>query len=88
MTERRMVDEARAHWEPSPDAALELGLAWQEAEAALPTGWGIGIEPSNLGYQAGAGRNEWTVWATEFYATPAAALRALAVKLREEAHRA
>lgn len=64
-----------------------LDAAWAEAEAALPEGWGIGIQVPPGGYPGGyevgaSGDTEWTVQANG--PTPAAALRALAAKLREQ----
>ncbi len=72
------------------DEAYELGAAWQEAEAALP--WKHSLGPSI--YQDGKD-GLWVAYAVERsllrpmpvtikgFATPAAALRALAAKLRE-----
>jgi hypothetical protein len=62
--------------------AYELGCAWAEAEAALPEGGRIEyVEWISPGYRAAASiMGEW------FYGegdTPAAALRALAERLRE-----
>ena len=80
--------------DPALAAALELGLAWQEAEAALPEGWA----KENLQHtammdqrwQAEAGSRigpviQWNKVRTVIAEgpTPAAALRALAARLRE-----
>jgi len=73
--------------EPGADS---LDAAWAEAEAALPEGWYWGVVstgmPGDDAYRASASPNGWVMddhhvesWA----ATPAAALRALAVKLKE-----
>lgn len=70
--------------------ALSLGAAWAEAEAALPEGWWITALTTR-----GFGDKEWHVTAENainqsrlsadgYGPTPAAALSALAAKLREE----
>ena len=66
-----------------------LDAAWAEAEAALPEGWVLqGITPSRAEWEALA--SSWTAragdkqdWQAGAGPTPAAALRALAAKLRE-----
>ena len=77
------------HWEqPEPPAAVTLGAAWAEAEAALPEGFYI----SNVRSRSPGGR--WAAAATlhgsdtganysGFGPTPAAALQALAAKFRD-----
>ena len=72
--------------DPALAAAIELGLAWQEAEAALPGGCRFeGCRPSSL-----AMKDQWVAsysddggWFNFYGPTPAAALRALAARLRE-----
>ena len=65
--------------------AESLDAAWAEAEAALPDGWHIDRLNRN-------GPKDWTAYASEAphlglemgaHNTPAAALRALAARLRE-----
>ncbi len=66
------------------NAADSLAIAWAEVKAALPKGWGIGIEPSGSGYEVGAGKNQWFVWDGIAHPTLAEALHALAARLRDE----
>lgn len=76
------------------DAADSLDAAWAEAEAALPEGWRIhlrtvprhsdgGLPHSTAhGYSASATHRDLTRATSGPHATPAAALRALAERLR------
>lgn len=64
----------------------ELGAAWAEAEAALPERWELELTRYPGGYSAQAmptsgPSKEWESWSEE---SAAAALRALAEKLREQ----
>ena len=66
----------------------ELDAAWAEAEAALPEGWYVGVQTGHdAAYTAIAANMYWlTESLTGTYCdgdTPAAALRALAARLRE-----
>lgn len=68
-----------------------LDASWAEAEAALPKGWGIALSSdadSPDRYRAHAGRVafQWPprIVGPEYKPTPAAALRALAARLRED----
>lgn len=68
----------------------DLDAAWAEAEAALPEGWIFGVLARGDQYLAEAWEDDEAYAsgdsAAEAYAdTPAAALRALAAKLRERA---
>jgi hypothetical protein len=80
---QREIDEFRS--------AYNLGLAWAEAEAALPEkGRMIGVRmlPGDAGWMAEAQTNPFATPYREYRdhgLTPAAALRALAAKLRERA---
>ena len=88
--------------DPVLAAAIELGLAWQEAEAALPEGWlFMGISLVDHSMDGGDWGPDWWTGAQQIKhcerddcehdeataggigATPAAALRALAARLRE-----
>lgn len=60
---------------------LALDEAWKQVEAALPEGWGVGIEPSSRGYEVGAGRNQWHTWTGKAYPTLTEALTELATQL-------
>lgn len=88
--ERGWVADGPTWAEHLPDS---LDAAWAEAEAALPEGWAFdlsrAVRPPAEGaaptYYATVSR-PWTTGAIEFQVsgpTPAAALRALAAKLRE-----
>ena len=65
----------------------DLGQAWEDVKKAVPDGWGWGVEATGPGYRATAfcyGHETITAWSeAEDTPTPAAALRALAQKLRE-----
>lgn len=75
---------------PSEPVLDSLDAAWAEAEAALPEGWYMGVQHSNDDrgeYMAIAADMVWlTETLTDDYhcygPTPAAALRALAARLR------
>ena len=83
--------DVEARVEVVPDS---LDASWAEAEAARPEGWFIGVEsgwPISAeqpdGYRAVASRDQTYLFdgpsASGEGPTPAAALRALAAKLRE-----
>lgn len=81
--------EGRGHLCPTC-AAVSLDSAWAEAEAALPDGWDLsGVENASEGsgrYWTAGAFLPWDESAHDVIAdgpTPAAALRALAAKLRE-----
>ena len=80
------VGEYVAAWEAatSPDS---LDAAWAEAEAALPEGWRLCLHGSfgSVAFKAVADSQEWAAVIEAPALTPAAALRALAAKLREAA---
>lgn len=61
--------------------AMALDAAWQEAEAALPPGWGFAVAFTNR-YRADAWHATTDRKVTTDGSTPAAALLALAEKLR------
>ena len=71
----------------------ELGEAWAEAEAAVPEGWTINglVRDGDRWLVHASARYEWAIiqgterlWRAEIFGpTPAAALHALAAKLRE-----
>lgn len=71
-------------WE-KVQAAYELGCAWAEAQAALPEGWRLSLEMAEIGfpYEARAEHDRNDPAYTGHAYTPAAALRALAARLRE-----
>lgn len=61
-----------------------VDAAWAEAEAALPEGWVLGgVTLHNPGYKAFAAHRFRPGIHVYGHPTPAAALRALAVRLRE-----
>jgi hypothetical protein len=82
----RTIERKRAAaWIDHLGVEHALDAAWAEAEAALPEGWHIDRLHRN-------GPKDWTAYASEApylglemgaHNTPAAALRALAAKLRE-----
>jgi hypothetical protein len=83
-SQRHSWDKAIASLTPADPPALDAAFA--EVEAALPEGWGLGIERSGFGYEVGAGKNEWVIWDGIGYDSLPEALRALAARLtaREE----
>lgn len=86
-----MGDPMSRSKEPLFTGGASLDAAWREAEAALPTGWGVGVHRSYFGEGYEAEGRYAGVWllangslpsVTAEGDTPAAALRALAANLR------
>jgi hypothetical protein len=68
----------------SPRSEAGLDAAWEAVLAVLPKGWGVGIEPSERGYEVGAGRNQWHTWTQVAYPGLAEALIDLAALLASD----